>query len=444
SARWRDLATMLACLVMLSAVALYNRYPLVYADTGSYLKPENFPPRSFFYNAFIAPARLTGTLWTVVPVQAVLTVFMLRLVLREVFGIASRLEFLAIVAVLCLFTSLPWIVGFVMPDIFTPMLVLGIFLLVFRFERLGRWERYGVIALTFVSIVVQYSHPPLAIALIIACIAIRLVREGRESISLSHQAVAALLSIGGVAAIIILNYRMIGMATFSPGGYAFELSRLVEDGSAVAFLRDHCPTRNYAACAYLPRMPMTSTDFLWAPDSIFHRVGFIEERNEGMEIVAGTIREHPLWVAKDAIADTASQLYLVETGVGLDAAATNVTTLEPIQLYYPDDVRAFVTSRQGRGDLLHPEALQKLDLAFAFASICACCFVAALFARDREWPPLELMLTVACAIVLNAFVTGAISQPHPRYGARLIWLVTLIALASWRKSWSVTDARRVI
>jgi hypothetical protein len=99
ASRGRELATLLICVVMLSGVALFAGYPLVYADTGSYLAFHNFPPRSFCYNLFLAPEHLTQTLWTAVPIQAMLIVYMLRLVLREVFALTSRLEFLAIVFV---------------------------------------------------------------------------------------------------------------------------------------------------------------------------------------------------------------------------------------------------------------------------------------------------------------------------------------------------------
>jgi hypothetical protein len=433
ASRGRELATLLICVVMLSGVALFAGYPLVYADTGSYLAFHNFPPRSFCYNLFLAPEHLTQTLWTAVPIQAMLIVYMLRLVLREVFALTSRLEFLAIVFLLCFLTSLPWIVGFVMPDIFTPMLVLGVFMPAFCFELLSRGKRYFIVTMTFVSVVVQYSHPPLAVGLLAAALIARMMLRRRAPLAPSHQALAAGLIAAGVAAIVILNYFMIDMATFSPAGYAFELSRLVENRSAEAYLRENCPTHKCAACAYLNRMPMTSTDFLWAPDSIFRKVGWLGERKEGTEIIRGTIETHPLWVLSDAIGDTISQLTLVATGVGLDPAATNYSTAEGIRLYFPNDVEAFQDSRQGRGEFVHLPRLQRLHLGAAGVALCWCFFAAALFARDREWLPIALMMTVGLAIIGNAFVTGAISQPHPRYGARLVWLIPLMALASWRK-----------
>ena len=46
----------------------------------------------------------------------------------------------------------------------------------------------------------------------------------------------------------------------------------------------------------------------------------------------------------------------------------------------------------------------------------------------------ELALANGIAILANAFVFGALSNPHDRYGARIVWLavfVCLLALARW-------------
>jgi hypothetical protein len=44
-----------------------------------------------------------------------------------------------------------------------------------------------------------------------------------------------------------------------------------------------------------------------------------------------------------------------------------------------------------------------------------------------------LAATVATAILANAFVCGVLSNPHNRYGARLVWIATLtVALVCMR------------
>ena len=39
-----------------------------------------------------------------------------------------------------------------------------------------------------------------------------------------------------------------------------------------------------------------------------------------------------------------------------------------------------------------------------------------------------LAVTVSLALLGNAFVCGVLSGPHDRYGARMVWIATLVAL----------------
>ena len=70
----------------------------------------------------------------------------------------------------------------------------------------------------------------------------------------------------------------------------------------------------------------------------------------------------------------------------------------------------------------------------ALASMLLLLAVMALGVRQRRFADLGLLAaTIALAILANAFVTGALSGPHDRYGARVAWLATLVvALVPWR------------
>jgi hypothetical protein len=41
--------------------------------------------------------------------------------------------------------------------------------------------------------------------------------------------------------------------------------------------------------------------------------------------------------------------------------------------------------------------------------------------------PAHLAVTVTVALLANAFACGALSGPHDRYGARIVWIATLTA-----------------
>jgi len=289
-----DAATVLCSAVLLSGAALYNGYPLVYPDTGGYLVLVNFAVRSMFYSMFVYTAHLMESLWTVVFLQSLLVAYLLRLVLREVFGIASRAEFLIVIVLLCVLTSLPWYAGFLMPDIFTPVLVLGLFLLAFCLGRLRWWEQCYAVGLTFVAAVVHYSHIPIAIGLLLIGLIVRVVLRKRAPERVPHLMLPAVVVGAGLVAVVLSNYLTLGVMTYSAGGYAFVLARLVADGQAVGFLRENCGTRKYRMCYFLDRMPMNAGTFLWGEDGVFHENGWLYEREEGLEIIRGTVRRYPL------------------------------------------------------------------------------------------------------------------------------------------------------
>jgi hypothetical protein len=53
--------------------------------------------------------------------------------------------------------------------------------------------------------------------------------------------------------------------------------------------------------------------------------------------------------------------------------------------------------------------------------------------NERIFHLQRLACTVALALMANAFVCGALSNPHDRYGARMTWLAVLVVLlAHWR------------
>jgi hypothetical protein len=126
SPKLNSLPPLLLATGLLCWVAVYNGYPLVYPDTGGYLNWWGTSYRSFFYNLFLAPALLTHTLWP----EVVLSRHCRPspgLVLRVVFGLDRPLDLLWCIA-LCLLSNAAWFTGFIMPDIFTGVMVLALFL----------------------------------------------------------------------------------------------------------------------------------------------------------------------------------------------------------------------------------------------------------------------------------------------------------------------------
>src|SRR5262249_7363826 len=148
-------AAFLLMIAMLLVPALWNGFPFIFADTGGYLARPYLHQldlgRSALYGLFLALG-VGFDFWPVVLVQAVVCAWMVILTLRT-HGAGGRPGLaLVVVGGLALFTSLPWYVGQLMPDIFVPLAVLGIHLLAFRTRKLRRIEIIGVSVVVAIAI----------------------------------------------------------------------------------------------------------------------------------------------------------------------------------------------------------------------------------------------------------------------------------------------------
>jgi hypothetical protein len=99
-------------------------------------------------------------------------------------------------------------------------------------------------------------------------------------------------------------------------------------------------------------------------------------------------------------------------------------------------------ARQQHGELSFT-AINHLHVPVAWGSMLLLVAVLALAARRREFARAgELAAVVALAILANAAVCGALSNPNDRYGARMVWLATLVVLlVPWMRRQAHDDAR---
>ena len=122
--------------LMFLSVAFWNGFPLIFYDTGAYvlegLGHIFLVERAPVYAELLFLAGGAFSLWPIVVLQALMTSYVILEVARaEVPGLT--LSGLAVIgAVLSLLTGIAWYVGQVEPDIFTPMVILGSWLLLFR------------------------------------------------------------------------------------------------------------------------------------------------------------------------------------------------------------------------------------------------------------------------------------------------------------------------
>lgn len=433
-------AAILGGALLLIWPAFLNGYPLLFSDSAAFLaqtvEPLMIWDKPWIYGPFAFLGHWHLTLWGTVLAQGILVSHTVWLLARAA-GWAAPLRHLLLCAFLALFTTAPWSAAMVMPDILVPVALLSAALLGWNWEGLGRGERLWLALLGSVAAAAHLSNIPMLLAVLALAL---LLREWRALLR------AAIPLSGAVLLLLATNAVGHGRFALSPHGSTFLLARLVADGPAARTVEALCPARGWYLCAFAGALPANSDLFLWSGHSPVNRgpdgqprfLGGVLLSDEAREIVRETIRREPLTLAWQALANGLRQLGLMRIGDTLGAADVG-EGVRPrlVQGFPPSELRAYEAAAQQR-DLLLEEANAiawlhpwLVALAAPFAALSA--LRAWCDGRRRE---AGLILAVLAGVIGNGFATGALSMPHHRYGARVAWLVPLLALlwAPWLRA----------
>lgn len=418
----------LLALLALAAPALWNGYPLLQYDTGGYLARwhEGYlvPSRSTAYGIFLhlgAPARF----WFNVAAQSAATVFVVFLALGKI-GVRRPAVRGALIVALCLTTALPFLSSLLLTDIFAGLGVLAIYLLAVAPAPCSRLERGGlgvIIAFAAASHSATFGLlAGLSLAGWVARIWLgpRLVRSG-----LILAGGSVLL---GAALLLATNFALSGHVKWTPGGYGILFGRLLENGTVKPYLEATCPRVNYKLCAYRAELPDTADAFLWG-HSAFDKLGRFSGLGDEMRtIVIGATTADPLRQTIEAMRASGQQLMRVATGEGTHNQLWHTYAI--MERYLPAQVAPMRAARQQRGEL-HFDAINAVHVPAAFLSMAGLIVLLLRATARRQRDALTLLAgTAVLALLGNAVLCGALSGPHPRYGARLVWIGTFVMIAA--------------
>jgi hypothetical protein len=429
-------------LMVLLLPAFVNGFPFVFADTGGYLaRPFERTlvlGRSALYGLFLA-AGIPFDFWPDVIVQAGLTVWVMQIALRA-YGYRGPLTFSCLLVALAAFTSLPWYVGQLMPDIFVPLAVLALHLLAFARERLRKLETLLLMAVTAVAMASHMSIVALVAGLLVLFSMLRLFGSRLEPARPGLCAPIA-AAVAGIALALLSNLAIAGQFALTPGGSTFLFARLLQDGIVARYLSEHCPDPTIRLCAFGAELPVSADDWLWGNSPLGALGGWEEFEPEGRRIIFKTIVSYPFMHIRTAAQATAEQLVTLATGEGL-GSKDNWHARRVLQQYAPDTMIAFAASRQqhdafefGIVNLIHvPVALVTIAMLPAFIVLCR-----------RRNPQLSLLAATALfAIVTNAAICGIFSNPNARYQSRIAPLAALIAVMVMLDFWKVRSGSRLL
>jgi hypothetical protein len=421
----------LLSIVLLIAPAIWNGFALLEYDTGGYLarwyEGTLEESRAVVYGLILF-AGVPLAFWPVLLMQSALTVWVIALTLRSA-GLGNRpLLLTGVIAALAIITTLPWLTSILLTDIFCGLGVLAFYLLLLRGATLTRGERIGLIALIAVSAATHSATLAVLMALLAAAAGVFLIDAKRMPARALSRGLLALVL--GAVLVLTADFIVAKRLAWTPGGFALSFGRMLQDGIVKRYLDDHCPDPTLQLCAYKDQLPDDADVWFWG-DGLFDKLGRFAGLGQEMEQIAlRSLVDYPGMQIKSALVATAKQLVDVHSGEGVLTSIWHTDAI--IERFTPQLVPAMRAARQQNGGISFT-GINRLHYPIALLSMALLPAILLLAWRKRIAAEIgDLAAGVTLALLANAFVCGALSNPHSRYGARMVWIavfVVILALA---------------
>jgi hypothetical protein len=442
-----------ASTAMLLWPAFYNRFPLVFPDTGAYLSvawgPHWTLDRSGFYGLIF---RLFSgfdphtQLWAGLVAQVAFVAAVVCLSARRLIPNLSSFLQLAIILSMAIATSLPWHAAQLMPDVFAGVTVLLLWLASTRNPTESGVPLLWLCA--FAAALMHYTYVPLFAAAAGGSLAAQLMLR---SATISEIIKRALIGSAVLAAVLATHTVANGVAlnrwTPAPLGSMFVFARLNEEGIVQPWLEENCPKGTTPdLCRAEPLLPRDSQQLLWANSSPMLRlVTDAGGTNTNQEFIRqlqtanlGSIEARPIAFARRVLQAGAVQFFRFNA---LDDECPEVCGAHSSAVYgwihdaRPSLLPAFLSSKQLQGTISKSLA-RAITWPVALLSLTLIPLLAMFAWKRRDDLACTLIAATSASLVVNALITGGLSDVHDRYQSRIVWLAPfmLIALAvRWRR-----------
>ena len=434
---WPGVLYFFGTTLLICAPAFYNRYPLVYFDTGSYLyQAFDLHPdfdRPIGYGLFIRVLSMKMTTWTVIIGQSLILNYLIFRTLKVL--IDSRKSYaihLTIVAFLMLFSSMSWYAAQLMPDIFTSALLLAVFLLI-GIKDLKWPEGIFLLALIGLFTICHYSHSAISILLIVL-LAIGIWRKFPALRTTERP----LLKVGGLVATVVAGMLFLSSYNYKAGlGFKYSLSsnvfltaNLCEMGLLQIYLDENCENSELSLCKYKDHLPKETGGFLWAHNGPFQGEGLNwTQANEEYAQVVNDFITRPRYLAmfvKESGKATFKQLFQVNIGSGLYSFKDpSSPPYSPIEKHLPQELNEYLESVQSKG-VWNFRIFNLINYLILVLSIITLAWAAALRLISQKFG--LFLLVVFSGVFFNAFVTASLANVYERLQARVTWLIVFAAL----------------
>ena len=228
---------------------------------------------------------------------------------------------------------------------------------------------------------------------------------------------------------------MVGHFAFTPGGTNFLFGRLVQAGVVDRYLEQNCPDPTIGLCLYRNEIPSEGDQWLWNSEvSPLYQLGDWDGfEPEAGRIIRESLVQQPLMHVMAMLRGSFEQFFMLETGEQITQFTFH--TRDVLAEFAPRTLAAYFGARQQLGPI-NFFWLNVMHVPVALAALAAL-LLRLLSSGKFPLGPLrtEMVAFVMLALIANAVVFGAFSNPHHRYQSRLapLGVLVLIILAFKRE-----------
>lgn len=434
--------------VVLCFYAFYNNYPLLYPDTGSYIYfgfidgvPHDRPKT---YGLFLRHISLAEITWLVVLVQGIILSTLIYLLFKYFlpWNKILPLHFICIVF-LTFFTGISVTTSTLMPDVFAPIFLLALALLLIV-PLASKRDIYLVSVFLWLGIIMHNSHAIIAIG-ILAILTLLTFFTKKIKLRKKQLMRAWIITVIGLLSIPSIHFVSDQEFVLSKGSHIFIMAHLVEVGVVDDYLKNNCSSNEYQLCNYQEAIP---TDLIWdyknSPLHLEYGAGDVwEDSREEYEQIIGDILTTPKYLTVlfyKSFTYTAKQFFSFDTG-DTDPQLENSTSYGSVDWFYKNENREMLLAlQQRRNHLLDYSSINTYQRFLFFFSLCigVLLFFVPSIRANLSYPTKLLLLFILIGLLVNAFVCSNFSTVVPRYQSRIIWLLPLsagIVLIEWGKGY---------
>lgn len=425
--------TGIVCAIIFMIFALYNGYPIVmFGDTSTYLKSAfelNVPAeRPIFYGLFIRLTSWGASIWLTIFIQCLILAYIVIRFIRYVLPDITQLRLIAIVAVIALATISSWYAGQVMPDIFSPVLFMAMFL--YLLARNSTGESILLLFIILLSTVVHNSHYVIATIFVVGLLLAGLLNKSRWA----HFRKKSL----HLLAVVILSWCSLFMSNIIAGNgfttaraqHVFLMGKLAESGVLKTYLDASCPVKNYDICAYKEEIPPVAWEFVWDVEHspVFKAGGWDSTKEEYNTIIKDIVSRPKYWpfLLYKSVEATFRQVILLNIDEAEELPWRRIEKGDPmynvIYKYFPHEVNEFMVTRQNQKTLNIPFYDGVYVIVLLVTSFIVMMFIEQKYKADAQL----IYGLLIYFLLLNAAATATFGNVLSRLNSRAIWLLPMV------------------